>query len=90
MSRNIVFSSNAWEDYVYWQTKDRKTLRKINGLINDICRNGNGGIGKPEPLAGELAGFWSRRISDKDRLVYRLPDDNSVEIAAVGGHYNDK
>ena len=72
---NKVFADTGWEDYVYWQTEDRKTLKKINQLINDIVRNGNDGIGKPEPLSGNLAGFWSRRINDKDRLIYRIDKD---------------
>lgn len=66
---NKVFTKNGWADYVYWQTEDRKTLKKINQLIEDIARNGNEGIGKPEPLTGNLTGFWSRRINDKDRLI---------------------
>ena len=60
---NNVFTENGWKDYVYWQTEDRKTLRKINNLLEDIKRNGNEGIGKPEALSGDLAGFWCRRIS---------------------------
>ena len=73
---NKVFTDNGWKDYVYWQTEDRKTLKKINSLIEDICRNGNEGIGKPEPLGGNLAGFWSRRINDKDRLIYKIDEKN--------------
>ena len=78
---NKVFADTGWEDYVYWQTEDRKTLKKINQLINDIVRNGNDGIGKPEPLSGNLAGFWSRRINDKDRLIYRIDKDNIYILA---------
>lgn len=59
---NKVFTDNGRQDYVYWQTEDRKTLKKINRLLDDISRNGNSGIGKPEPLVGNLSGFWSRRI----------------------------
>ena len=70
MQMNKVFTENGWKDYVYWQTEDRKTLKKVNSLIEDICRNGNEGIGKPELLRGNLVGFWSRRINDKDRLIY--------------------
>ena len=73
---NKVFTKNGWADYVYWQTEDRKTLKKINQLIEDIARNGNEGIGKPEPLTGNLTGFWSRRINDKDRLIYRTDENN--------------
>lgn len=69
---NKLFTDNGWKDYVYWQTEDRKTLKKISSLINDISRNGNVGMGKPEPLTGNLSGYWSRRINDKDRLIYRM------------------
>ena len=86
---NKVFTDNGWKDYVYWQTEDRKTLKKINSLLDDICRNGNEGIGKPEPLKGNLAGFWSRRINDKDRLVYKI-DANNVYILSCRYHYGDK
>ena len=64
---NKAFTDIGWEDYLYWQTEDRKTLRKINTLLKDIERNGNEGIGKPEPLTGDLSGFWSRRINQKHR-----------------------
>lgn len=84
-----VFTDNAWEDYLYWQQQDRKTLKRINLLIEDACRNGNEGIGKPEPLRGDLSGFWSRRINDKDRLVYRVNND-AVEILSCRYHYRDK
>lgn len=72
---NLVFTSNAWEDYLYWQTEDRKTLKRINQPINDIERNGYEGTGKPEPLRGDFSGYWSRRIDDTNRLVYRLQKD---------------
>ncbi|HZK62191.1 MAG TPA: Txe/YoeB family addiction module toxin [Anaerovoracaceae bacterium] len=72
---NKAFTENGWEDYVYWQTEDKKTLKKINSLIDDICRNGNEGVGKPEPLVGNLYGYWSRRINDKDRIIYKF-DEN--------------
>jgi toxin YoeB len=81
-----VWFEEAWEDYLYWQTQDRKTLKRINRLLDDIARGGYTGIGKPEPLRGELAGFWSRRIDDVNRLVYRLKDD-TVEILSCKGHY---
>ena len=85
---NKVFADTGWEDYVYWQTEDRKTLKKINQLINDIVRNGNDGIGKPEPLIGEK-GKWSRRINGADRLVYSV-DDRGVNVYQCKGHYDDK
>ena len=78
---NKVFTKNGWIDYLFWQTEDKKTLKKINQLIIDIERNGNAGIGKPEPLIGYFAGFWSRRINSKDRLIYRL-DENNIYIIA--------
>ncbi len=78
---NKVFTKNGWIDYLFWQTEDKKTLKKINQLIRDIERNGNAGIGKPEPLIGDFAGFWSRRINSKDRLIYRL-DENNIYIVA--------
>ena len=86
---NKVYTQNGRIDYVYWQTEDKKTLKKINVLIDDICRNGNDGIGKPEPLSGNLSGFWSRRINDKDRLVYKIDKDN-VYILSCRYHYDDK
>ena len=86
---NKVFADTGWEDYLYWQVEDRKTVKKINQLINDIVRNGNNGLGKPEPLRGNLSGFWSRRINDKDRLIYGI-DDNNVYILACRYHYGDK
>lgn len=67
----------------------KKTLKKINNLIEDIARNGNEGMGKPEPLSGNLSGFWSRRINDKDRLIYSIDEEN-VYILACRYHYNDK
>ena len=85
---NKLFTENGWKDYVYWQTEDRKTLRKINALLEDIARNGNTGIGKPEALMGNLAGCWSRRINDKDRLIYKIAGDN-IYILACRYHYDD-
>lgn len=85
---NKAFTDIGWEDYLYWQTEDRKTLRKINTLLKDIKRNGNEGIGKPEPLTGDLSGFWSRRINQKDRLIYALEMDQII-IIACRYHYDD-
>lgn len=85
---NRVFTENAWIDYKYWQTEDRRTLKRINSLIDDISRNGNSGIGKPEALRGNLSGFWSRRINDKDRLIYKI-DENNIYIIACRKHYSD-
>lgn len=86
---NKAFTDIGWEDYLYWQTEDRKTLRKINTLLKAIERNGNEGIGKPEPLTGDLSGFWSRRINQKDRLIYALEIDQII-IIACRYHYDDK
>jgi len=84
-----IWDDDAWEDYVYWQTQDKKTLKKINSLIKDIDRNGYEGIGKPEPLTGDLSGYWSRRIDETNRLVYRIVDD-TIRIAQCRTHYGDK
>jgi len=82
----IVFSPEAWDDHLWWQAQDRKLLKRINQLILDIVRNGNEGIGKPEPLKHGFSGYWSRRINAEHRLVYRLVDDE-VRIAACRYHY---
>ena len=76
----VIFSDGGWEDYLFWQAEDRKILKRINQLIEDISRNGNEGIGKPEPLRHAWAGWWSRRITQEHRLVYRVVSD-SVEVA---------
>ncbi|MBC2457781.1 MULTISPECIES: Txe/YoeB family addiction module toxin [Clostridium] len=83
---NKVWSDEAWNDYIYWQSQDRKTLKRINQLIKDIERNGYEGIGKPEPLKHDLQGFWSRRIDDVNRLVYRI-ENGQLEIAQCRLHY---
>ena len=85
---NKVFTDNGWADYLYWQAEDRKTLNRINKLIRDIERNGHEGIGKPEPLAGNLSGFWSRRINEKDRLIYQI-DGININILSCRFHYDD-
>lgn len=83
-----VWFDEAWEDYTYWQTQDKKTLKRINALILDIERNNFDGIGKPEALRGDLSGFWSRRIDDVNRLVYRV-NNGVLEILSCKGHYDD-
>jgi toxin YoeB len=83
-----IWFEEAWEDYVFWQTQDKKTLKRINQLLQDISRNKNAGIGKPEPLRGELSGFWSRRIDETNRLVYRI-QDGVLEILSCKGHYDE-
>ena len=86
---NKMFSDNAWQDFLLWMREDRKTAKKIASLLADIERNGNEGLGKPESLKGNLSGYWSRRISEKDRLIYRF-DETTIYIAACQGHYGDK
>ena len=86
----INFTETGWRDYLYWEEQDKKTLRRINRLIEDIGRNGNDGIGKPELLRGDLSGWWSRRIDEKNRLVYRLIGNGTVEILQCRGHYGDQ
>lgn len=83
------FSDDAWEDYIYWESQDKKTLKRINKLIEDIERNGYDGIGKPERLSENLSDYWSRRIDDKNRIVYRILND-TVQIIQCGSHYRDK
>lgn len=82
----LIWDEHAWEDYLYWQTQDRKVLKRINLLLRDIQRNGNEGIGKPEALKHGFRGFWSRRITDEHRLIYKVTDD-SVLIAQCRYHY---
>ena len=81
MSRNYVFVPEAWEQYLYWQGQDKKTLKRINILIEAASRDPFQGLGKPEPLKGNLSGYWSRRISDSHRLVYRATDTELVIVA---------
>ena len=83
-----VWFDEAWEDFEYWTQQDKKTMKKILQLLKDVDRNGYEGIGKPEPLKGELTGFWSRRIDDTNRLVYRR-GDKTLEILSCRGHYDD-
>ena len=83
----IYFTEKAWEDYLYWQEKDRKTMLRINALLKDISRNGNEGIGKPEALMHDLSGFWSRRIDRTNRLVYRIREER-IEVMSCRYHYD--
>lgn len=83
-----IWFDEAWEDYVYWQKQDKKTLKRINTLLKDIERGNFEGNGKPEPLKGDLSGLWSRRIDEVNRLVYRLRGD-VMEIVSCKGHYED-
>ena len=83
----LLWDESAWEDYLYWQSQDKKTLRRINQLIQDAQRNPFSGIGKPEPLKNHN-GYWSRRIDETNRLVYKQESDSLI-IAACRGHYHD-
>ena len=82
-----IWSDETWEDYLDWQMQDKKTLRRINLLIKDAERNPYMGLGKPEPLRGDLSGFWNRRIDEKNRLIYRVFSD-FLETASCKGHYD--
>ena len=84
----IIWFEEAWEDYVYWQSQDRKTVKRINQILQDSMRNGYSGIGKPEPLKGEFSGFWSKRIDDANRFVFRI-QGSVLEVLSCKGHYND-
>ena len=82
----LVFSDEAWEDYLYWLKQDRRMVDRINKLIKDVQRSPFEGVGKPEPLKHALSGFWSRRITDEHRMVYRVEED-SLQIAQLRFHY---
>ena len=84
----IIWFEEAWEDYVYWQSQDKRTIKRINQLLQDVVRNGHIGIGKSEPLKGEFSGFYSRRIDEVNRFVYRIKD-GVLEVLSCKGHYND-
>ncbi len=86
MSRKLSWTDEAWKDYIYWQTQDKKTLKRINKLINNTMRQPFEGIGKPEPLRENLSGFWSRRIDDTNRLVSAV-DDDFITIISCRYHY---
>jgi toxin YoeB len=84
--RSVHFDSGAWEDFLFWLASDRKTARRIVRLIAEIQRDPFSGIGKPEPLRGELSGYWSRRIDEQHRLVYRA-NDEEIKILKARYHY---
>ena len=88
-----AWNERAWDEYLYWQQQDKRTLKKINTLIKDIERNGYNCIGKPEPLKGNLSGWWSVEINEKDRLIFRLSrisEKEFLEVLSCKGHYDDK
>lgn len=82
----LIWDEDAWRDYLAWQSDDRRVVKRINLLVADIARNGNTGIGKPEPLKHGFHGYWSRRITDEHRLIYRIVSDE-IRIAACRYHY---
>jgi len=84
-----AWTEDAWEDFEYWLKQDKKTLKRILQILRDIERNGYDGIGKPEPLRGDLSSYWSRRIDDCNRIVYRINGD-VIQIVQCGSHYRDK
>ena len=84
-----IWEIEAWDEYVAWQAQDRKTLKRINQLLKDIDRNGYKGLGNPKPLTGDLSGYWSRDIDNKNRIVYKIEND-LVMIVQCGTHYRDK
>ncbi len=84
---NLIFLPEAWSDYVFWQKENKNVLRRINLILRDIARDAFHGIGKPEPLRGNLTGWWSRRIDMANRLVYRIRENGDIEIAECRGHY---
>lgn len=86
---NIFWEEKAWFDYLYWQTQDKKTLKRINNLLKDIDRNGYNCIGKPEPLKDDLSGWWSVRIDETNRLIFKITDE-MIKILRCGSHYGDK
>jgi toxin YoeB len=88
MARLLVFTPNAWADYIYWQTQDKKTLKRINTLIEATARDPFTGIGKPEALRGDLTGYWSKRIDDVNRLIYQVTDAELI-IFNCRLHYGD-
>lgn len=85
-----AWTEEAWDDFLYWQKTDKNIYKRILNLIKDIERNGYVGIGNPEPLIGNYAGLWSRRITEKHRLVYKLEKDNTVKFYQMRNHYDDK
>lgn len=88
MTRTLAWTEEAWNDYIYWQGQDKKTLKRINKLVEATLRSPFEGIGKPEALSGNLTGFWSRRIDETNRLVYAV-DDNYLTIISCRYHYFD-
>jgi len=84
----LCFTRSAWEDYQWFQQHDRKLLKRLNSLLNEVLRTPFEGIGKPEPLKGDLSGCWSRRINDEHRLIYK-PTEHEIAVIACRFHYSD-
>jgi len=85
---NKLWNDEAWEEYVAWQAQDKRTLKRINAIFKDIDRHPFDGIGKPEPLKGDKQGYWSRRIDEVNRIIYKI-EKNQIVIVQCGGHYDD-
>ena len=85
----VLWHESGWDDYIWWQSQDKKTLKRINAIIKDMQRTPYEGLGKPEPLKENLTGWWSRRIDEANRIVYRVKD-NALVIAACRNHYGDE
>ena len=85
----VLWHESGWDDYIWWQSQDKKTIKRINALIKDMQRTPYEGLDKPEPLKENLAGWWSRRIDETNRIVYRVKD-NALVIAACRNHYDDE
>ena len=83
-----AWTDDAWKDYLHWQAQDKKTLKRINNILKDIDRQAFCGIGKPEPLIGNKQGYWSRRIDEANRIIYKV-EQNQIVIVQCGGHYDD-
>ena len=86
---DLTFQGSAWDEYVWWQGQDRRTLRRINDLLKAIRRDPRQGLGQPEELRGQFAGAWSRRIDEQNRIIYEIGDD-TISIVACRGHYRDR
>ena len=89
MGKPISFITEAWDDYLYWQSQDKKTLRRINQLLQDIQRDNIDGLGKPEPLKADKTGYWSRRIDSANRLLYKITEE-AIIVISCRSHYDDK
>ena len=85
----VAWDEEAWNQYLYLQKENKQLVKRVHLIVTDIKRNGYVGIGKPEPLGGNLSGWWSRRLDDKNRIVYRIME-NRLDIIQCGGHYSDK